>query len=134
MSLSRHTNLSENVPILIIEDEPSVTAFLRAALERSGYRVVPAASGREGLRLLETGNYLGVISDLRTPGGISGADVRAWLHTHRPELRSRLIFITGDTANGETAALLRTTGTPCVEKPFRVQQLMAVVEKTFGKP
>jgi DNA-binding response OmpR family regulator len=26
-------------PILLIEDEPSVTAFLRAALERRGYAV-----------------------------------------------------------------------------------------------
>lgn len=134
MTLSAHTNRSESVPILIIEDEPSVTAFLRAALERGGYRVVPATSGREGLRLLETGEYLGVISDVRTPGGISGADVQAWLHAHRPELRSRLIFITGDTHHGETAALLASTGAPCVAKPFRVQQLMAVVEKTFGKP
>jgi len=36
-------------PILLIEDEPSVTAFVRAALERRGYVVVPAASGAEGL-------------------------------------------------------------------------------------
>ena len=36
-----------NAPILLIEDEPSVTAFLRAALERRGYPVVNAASGAE---------------------------------------------------------------------------------------
>ena len=27
----------KSLPILLIEDEPSVTAFLRAALERNGY-------------------------------------------------------------------------------------------------
>ena len=32
-------------PILLIEDEPSVIAFLRAALERRGYSVVNAGSG-----------------------------------------------------------------------------------------
>jgi len=34
-------------PILLIEDEPSVIAFLRAALERRGYSVVNAGSGSD---------------------------------------------------------------------------------------
>lgn len=119
--------------ILLIEDEPSVTAFLRTALERRGYEVVPSPSAANGLRLLATGDFHGVISDFRTPGGINGADVHDWLRRHRPELASRIIFITGDTASAETIALLAQAGTPCVEKPFRVHQLMAAVEKTLGK-
>src|SRR5882762_7703674 len=39
-------------PISLIEDEPSVTAFLRAALERHGYAVANAATGAEGLSML----------------------------------------------------------------------------------
>jgi DNA-binding NtrC family response regulator len=124
---------SAALPLLVIEDEPSVMAFLSAALERYGYRMVPAASGVEGLKLLAAGDYLGVISDMRTPGGVSGADVHAWIVAHRPQLVSRVLFITGDTVNEETSAILRQTGAPCVEKPFRVQQLMAVVQKIFGK-
>ena len=50
------------------------------------------------------------------------------------ELASRLVFITGDIANDETAATLERTGVPCVEKPFRVQQFISVVEQTMGKP
>ena len=44
-------------PILLIEDEPSVIAFLRAALERKGYAVVDAASGAEGLQRLSNGQF-----------------------------------------------------------------------------
>ena len=121
------------LPLLVIEDEPSVMAFLSAALERHGYSMVPASSGAEGLKLLADGEYLGVISDMRTPGGVNGADVHAWIVEHRPQLVSRVLFITGDTVNEETLAILRQTGAPCVEKPFRVQQLMAVVQKIFGK-
>jgi DNA-binding response OmpR family regulator len=120
--------------ILLIEDEPSVAAFLRTALERRGYDVVPSPSAAGGLRLLATGDFQGVISDFRTPGGINGSDVHDWLRRHRPELADRIIFITGDTASDETIALLAQAGTPCVEKPFRVHQLMAAVEKTLGKP
>ena len=64
-------------PVLLIEDEPAVMAYVRAALERSGYTVVCSESGAEGVRLLETGDFMGVVSDMRTPGGVDGADVHA---------------------------------------------------------
>ena len=121
-------------PILLIEDEPSVTAFLRAALERHGYAVANASSGAQGLDMLNGGKYSGVISDIRMPGAINGAEVHAWIQKNRPELCARIILISGDTANSDTQAFLARSGTPCIEKPFRVQQLMTIVEKTFGKP
>jgi CheY-like chemotaxis protein len=124
---------SSILPILLIEDEPAVMAYVRSALERSGYSVVCAESGAEGIKQLEVGQFLGVVSDMRTPGGVDGADVHAWLSLYRPELASRLVFITGDLANQETADTLRRTGAPCVEKPFRVHQFISVVEKTMGK-
>jgi FixJ family two-component response regulator len=70
---------------------------------------------------------------MRTPGGVDGADVHAWLSQHRPDLAVRIVFITGDIANDDTVATLRKTGAPCVEKPFRVQQFISVIEKTMGK-
>ncbi len=120
--------------ILLIEDEPSVTAFVRAALERHGYTVVPASSGAEGLERLVDGSFGGVISDIRMPGAINGAEVHEWIRNHRPELQHRMILMTGDTANSKTQALLANSGIPCIEKPFRVEKLISVVENTFGKP
>jgi len=119
-------------PILVIEDEISVMAFVKAALSKSGYKVVAANSGAAALPLLERGDYLGVISDMRTPGGVDGSDVHDWLKANRPELHHKLIFITGDIVNEDTARTLRRTGAPCVEKPFRVQELITVVQKVFG--
>jgi DNA-binding NtrC family response regulator len=121
------------VPVLLIEDEPAVMAYVQAALERSGYPVVCCESGVDALRLLEAGDFLGVVSDMRTPGGVDGAQVHAWIAQHRPDLASKVVFITGDIANEETVATLRETGAPCVEKPFRVQQLIDVVSQTMGR-
>jgi CheY-like chemotaxis protein len=122
-----------SAPVLLIEDEPAVMALVRAVLEGHGYSVVPTESGAEALRLLAEGNFHGVVSDMRTPGGVDGAQVYAWIAAHRPELATRLVFITGDMANEETAATLRRTGAPCVEKPFRVQEFISVVQQTMGK-
>jgi len=131
MSIESTTPLNS---ILLIEDEPSVTAFVRAALERHGYTVVPASSGAEGLERLVDGSFGGVISDIRMPGAINGAEVHEWIRNHRPELQHRMILMSGDTANSKTQALLANSGIPCIEKPFRVEKLISVVENTFGKP
>jgi two-component system NtrC family sensor kinase len=131
--MSKTAIKSACAPVLLIEDEPAVMALVRAVLEGYGYAVVPTESGAEALRLLEDGNFHGVISDMRTPGGVDGAQVYAWIASHRPELASRVVFITGDMANEETAATLRRTGAPCVEKPFRVQEFISVVEQTMGR-
>jgi CheY-like chemotaxis protein len=121
------------LPVLLIEDEPAVMAYVRAALERSGYPVVCCESGVDALRLLENGSFLGIVSDMRTPGGVDGGQVHAWIAQHRPDLAGRIVFITGDIANEETVATLRDTGAPCVEKPFRVQQFIDVVSSIMGK-
>jgi DNA-binding NtrC family response regulator len=124
----------KTLPLLLIEDERSVMDFIRTALERNGYACHAASSAAEGIRALEVGHFSGVISDMRTPGGASGADVHAWIVAHRPELKERMLFITGDTVNEETMKALQNTGVPYIEKPFRVQDLINIVGRIFGRP
>jgi DNA-binding NtrC family response regulator len=123
----------QRLPLLVIEDERSVMDFIRIALERHGYSCRTASSAAQGITMLESGNFNGVISDMRTPGGASGADVHAWISRNRPELRERMLFITGDTVNEETLKALNHTGVPYIEKPFRVKDLIANVERIFGR-
>ena len=121
------------LPVLLIEDEPSIMALVSATLERNGYDVVCIESGAEALRLLEKGQYLGVVSDMRTPGGVDGAQVHTWISANRPDLENKVVIITGDYANEETVTTLRKIGALYLEKPFRVQDLISAVEKAMGK-
>jgi len=121
------------LPVLLIEDEPSIMALVSATLERSGYEVVCIESGAEALRLLEKGQFLSVVSDMRTPGGVDGAQVHNWISVNRPDLVNKVVIITGDYANEETVTTLRQIGALYLEKPFRVQDLISAVEKTMGK-
>jgi DNA-binding NtrC family response regulator len=123
----------QSLPLLLIEDEPAVMDLIRTTLERNGYTVICSGSGAEALRLLESGEFLGVVSDMRTPGGVDGADVHAWVVQYRPDLASKNVLITGDLADEGTVAKLRKTGAPWVEKPFGVQQFISVVQQTMGK-
>jgi DNA-binding NtrC family response regulator len=108
-------------------------ALVSATLERNGYDVVCVESGAEALRLLEKGQFLGVVSDMRTPGGVDGAQVHTWISANRPDLENKVVIITGDYANEETVTTLRNIGALYLEKPFRVQDLISAVEKTMGK-
>ncbi len=59
--------------------------------------------------------------------------MHAWVAQNRPDLASRIIFITGDIANeNKGAAGASNVGALFVEKPFRVQQFIDVVSQTFG--
>ncbi len=123
----------KRAPLLIVEDEPSVMAYVRTALERSGYQVACAENGERAIEMVQQGEYCGVISDMRTPGRVDGADFYDWLKQNQPSLASRLLFITGDTVNEETAKALERTGAPFIEKPFRVTQLVEMVRMVLGE-
>src|SRR5260221_14716020 len=109
------------LPLLLIEDERSVMDFIRTALERHGYACSTANSAAEGIRTLESGSFGGIISDMRTPGGASGADVHAWIVLYRPQLKDRMLFITADTVyENHMKAFARTT-VPYIQFHFQLQ-------------
>jgi DNA-binding NtrC family response regulator len=125
--------MNKMLPLLVIEDEAAVRSFLRTALERSGYEIIVASSGEEGLRLLQQREFRGVVSDMRTPGEVDGEDVHAWIKENRPELLRRMLFVTGDIVNEETMKTLKNTGVPCIEKPFRVHELVSAVKEVVER-
>jgi two-component system phosphate regulon response regulator PhoB len=64
--------------ILVVDDEPDITALVAYHLARAGYRVSAAADGTEALKLARTERPDLVILDLMLPGA-SGYDVLAEL-------------------------------------------------------
>lgn len=64
----------ENVPILIIDDEPGILESLTEFLEDEGYEVHQADSGKKGLEIFQSLNSAVVMTDLRMPG-MSGIEV-----------------------------------------------------------
>lgn len=53
--------------ILVIDDERQITRMLRASLQSSGYEVLTAANGVEGLEKFESGRPDLIITDLAMP-------------------------------------------------------------------
>jgi CheY-like chemotaxis protein len=103
--------------ILVVDDEPEVGQMLIDILERDGYRVDRAHSGREALNRLRTSKVDLILSDLRMPD-LDGPALYRELAAQRPELLSRIVFMTGDTLSGDMTGFLSETGVRLLEKPL----------------
>jgi two-component system OmpR family response regulator len=53
--------------LLVVDDEPKVTALLRRALERDGYKIDVAVNGKEALVMARTGSYDAIVLDVMIP-------------------------------------------------------------------
>ena len=107
--------------IIVVEDEPDIRRFLRAALLSSGYRLVEAATGQEGLQAAETRQPDLIILDLGLPD-MDGIEVirrlRAW--TVVP-----IIVLSAKGQETVKVAALDAGADDYIAKPFGVSELLA---------
>ena len=120
--------------ILVVDDEPEIARLLTDILQGDGHETASASSGREALDWLSGREIDLIISDLRMPD-MDGPSLYRALAEHRPELLTRLVFITGDTLAADITGFLSETGASVIEKPLdppdvsrRVQALLADYE------
>jgi signal transduction histidine kinase/CheY-like chemotaxis protein len=118
---------------LVIDDEPEIVDMLAELLGRQGYAVSTASTGREGRHKLEAGDFDVVLSDVRMPD-VDGPALFEWIEKSRPELRSRIGFITGDTLGPAAASFLNHAGRPYLEKPFTPKAVREFVARLHPAP
>ncbi len=114
--------------VLLIDDEDAVRNATARLLGRRGYDVSTAASGREGLDLLDTEAFDVVVTDLLMPGEASGRAVLDELARTHPSTAA--VVITG--YSGADAA--DDVGAPVLTKPFTDAELAAAIEDARRGP
>lgn len=118
--------------LLIIEDETNVQKLLKANLSASGYRVLVAGDGEEGIKLVKRERPGLIFLDLRLPG-ISGWDVLAWLKTER-ELAAIPVVVMTASVHGDGEEKARAMGAAdYMIKPFTVNKLLSIVREFIGE-
>ena len=125
--------MSNILPVLVIEDERFLLSYFQSALDRGGVKTIGATSGGEALELLQRGEFAAIVSDLRLPGAIGGAEIFEWVRRNRPELSQRFLFITGDLHAPDAAKVRECTGAIFLEKPFRAGQMLEMVRKIMSR-
>jgi chemotaxis methyl-accepting protein methylase/signal transduction histidine kinase/ActR/RegA family two-component response regulator len=119
--------------VLLVEDEDGVRSLARRILERSGYTVIEARHGKEGLSVCEShaGPIQLLVTDVLMPG-IGGRELAERSLLLRPEMK--VLFMSGHTDDAVLDLGIKLHGTPFLQKPFTLVQLAKKVREVLDGP
>lgn len=113
--------------ILVVDDEPDITALVAYHLAKAGYRVSTAANGSDALRAAREERPDVVVLDLMLPG-VAGLEVLAELRA-RPETRDvGVILLTAKRDEPDRIKGLSLGADDYLTKPFSPAELVLRVQ------
>ena len=122
--------------ILVVDDKSSVRLLLQDYLGEQGYRVVPAANGREAIYAARREKPDLILLDLMMPE----MDGYTFLKQYRQESQTPVIIITAKEEETDAVLGLELGADDYVIKPFRMRELASRVRAVLrrvegaGKP
>jgi len=112
--------------ILVVEDEPDILDLIRYNLEKSGYRVTPAATGEAALALCREAVPDLVVLDLMLPG-LDGLSVARALRRTAGSAKVPIMMVTARGTEADIVAGLNLGADDYMVKPFSPAVLAARV-------
>ena len=113
--------------ILVIEDEANIRENLFDILDSRGFDVLTAASGKDGLRLVEAGKPDLILCDIMMPG-ISGLEVKKILSLDNETSIIPFIFLTAKTEFDDIRQGMNLGADDYLVKPFNSSDLVNSIE------
>ncbi len=112
--------------ILVVDDEPMIRDLAKRILDRSGYSVLTAGSGKEGIEIYaqHKSDIALVILDLIMPE-MGGKQCLEELLKIDPQVKA--VIASGFAVKGDTKAFLDTEAKGIVPKPFNMRELLRAV-------
>jgi CheY-like chemotaxis protein len=118
--------------VLIIDDEEAVRMLAAETLEAAGYRVLQAAQGGDGLKILQSAVAVDLlVTDVGLAGGINGRQVADAARISRPGLK--VLFITGYAEHAVISDGVLEPGMRVITKPFALADLASKVRAMIDK-
>src|SRR3954471_5417986 len=122
-SLPSSTGLGMTHRILVVDDEPDITALVAYHLAKVGYRVSTAANGPEALKAAREERPDVVVLDLMLPG-VSGHDVLAELRRRDETKDVGVILLTARREEADRIRGLASGADDYLTKPFSPEELV----------
>ncbi len=116
--------------ILIIDDDRHMRNACLRVLSKSGWSVVCAESGEEGLNeIRSSAEKIDVVLLDQLMPGMSGMDALDEIQSMNPKLP--VVIVTGSATADTTAEIIRRGAVGCLPKPFTPEELRTVVAKVL---
>ena len=116
--------------VLIADDDENLRKVLRNELSEEGLEVDGADSGTRTMELLENDEVDVLLLDLGMPG-LGGMDVLKKMNTLG--LSTEVIILTGNATIPTAVEAMKLGAYDYLTKPFKLEELKAVVEKAYEK-
>lgn len=110
--------------IVVVEDEPLVRIYLSDVLGQSGFEVLVATNGEDGLALAKREDVCAVISDVAMPGPVNGFELARRVKSDSP--RTGVILVSGVM---EPQGYHLPRGVRFVTKPIKASTLLRLVRE-----
>jgi len=116
--------------ILMVDDEPLIRDLAKRILERAGYSVIAACSGREAIEIYaqHKSDIALVILDLIMPE-MGGKQCLEELVTINPQVKA--LIASGFAVTGDTKSFLDSEAKGTVSKPFNMRELLSAVRRVL---
>jgi len=123
---------SEGRCILLVEDDPGVREYARKTLQRQGYHVLEAASGRQALPVWQAhrDEIEILFTDVVMPDGINGLELAQRLQREKSALR--VIYASGYSAEVAGGDFTGRQGLDFIAKPYTPADLIGIMERTVA--
>jgi two-component system response regulator AtoC len=118
------------ISLLLVDDEESFRKLVGNELARAQYQVTTAGSLREAREVLSQRNFHLALLDVRMPDG-SGLDLLADIKESTPD--TEVVMLTGHATVEEAIQAMKNGALDFLAKPFKLDQLEAVLEKALQK-
>ncbi|HLA85812.1 MAG TPA: sigma-54 dependent transcriptional regulator [Thermoguttaceae bacterium] len=118
--------LTPPVEVLIVDNEKSHAEVVAEGLERVGFHCQVATSGTQGTRMIESGDYDIIVTDLMM-NDIDGLGILDRAKESLPECE--VILMTGHGTIPSAVEAIRRGAFNYLLKPLKIDQLRAVVQK-----
>ncbi|MCJ8500358.1 response regulator [Desulfatitalea alkaliphila] len=117
--------------IMTVDDSASVRQMVAFTLKGAGYQVLEAGDGRDALNKLNGAGVQMVITDLNMPN-MNGLELIKALRA-KPECKFMpIVFLTTESQAEKKTEAKAAGATGWIVKPFKPEQLLAVVKKVLG--
>jgi CheY-like chemotaxis protein len=123
--------LGDGQRILLVEDNDKVRDATASRLESLGYAVLPAGTGPEAIKHLESGEAVALVfSDIVLPGKMTGYDVAEWVRSKKPDVK---VVLTSGYSEMPLAASMAVREIRVLAKPYTREQLAHALRGALHK-
>ena len=117
--------------VLVVDDSPTMRAFVVAALESEGFEVTAAKSGFEALKILPGASFHLIVTDVNMPD-INGLELVRFVRQSQNHRGTPLIIISTDGRDKDRDRGMSLGASAYLVKPFKPEALIELARKVMA--